>query len=86
MPGLINSTTGLAFGTGLIWLRGGLGGPGEDVLAGFAILDRSETDILDRNGDPVLARVDTPTHSLTVFDRSGADVLDRAAADIQTRV
>ncbi len=85
MPGLIDSPTGLAFGTGLIWLRGGLGGPGEDVLVGFAILDRSETDILDRSGDPILARVDTPAYSLTIYDRSGADVLDRAAADLQTR-
>ena len=28
MPGLIDSDTGLTFGTGLIWLEGGLGGPG----------------------------------------------------------
>jgi hypothetical protein len=28
MPGLIDSDTGLVFGDGLIWLEGGLGGPG----------------------------------------------------------
>ncbi len=86
MPGLVNSTTGLTFGTGLIWLPGGLGGPGEEIFAGgVPIFARDETELFDRNGDPILARVDTPTHSLTIFDRSGADVLDRAAADLQTR-
>lgn len=29
MPGLIDSTQGLEYGTGLVWLDGGLGGPGE---------------------------------------------------------
>lgn len=28
MPGLIDSSTGLSFGEGLVWLDGGLGGPG----------------------------------------------------------
>ncbi len=28
MPGLIDSTDGLRFGTGLNWLEGGLGDPG----------------------------------------------------------
>lgn len=27
MPGLIDSDTGLIFGTGLNWLEGGIGGP-----------------------------------------------------------
>ena len=30
MPGLIDSNTGLEYGTGLNWLEGGLGEPGLD--------------------------------------------------------
>jgi hypothetical protein len=29
VPGLIDSTQGLEYGSGLNWLEGGLGGPGE---------------------------------------------------------
>ncbi len=89
MPGLIDTSTGLAgsVGKGLIWLPGGLGGPGEDVSSGgVAIFTRDETELLDRFGVAILARVETLPHSLTIYDRSGADVLDRALADIQTRV
>ena len=32
MPGLIDTDTGLRFGDGLIWLTGGLGGDGLDVV------------------------------------------------------
>lgn len=41
MPGLIDSDTGLAFGGSLIWLDGGLGGPG---------LDDPDSDVMETEG------------------------------------
>ena len=89
MPGLIDTNVGLAgsVGMGLIWLPGGLGGPGETNVDGDGvdIFTRDETELLDRFDDPILARVETFAQSLTIYDRAGADVLDRTDADLQIR-
>ncbi len=90
MPGLIDTSTGLAgsVGMGLMFLPGGLGGPGAAVVdgEGVDIFTRDETELLDRFDDTIQARVETVTLSQTIYDRAGADVLDRDAADLQTRV
>ena len=51
MPGLIDSDTGLAFGTGLIWLDGGLGGPGFDNPPSDTMETEGGVEMITEGGD-----------------------------------
>jgi hypothetical protein len=55
MPGLIDATTGLEYGTGLNWLDGGLGTPG---LTNPVILP--ETLMATEDGDAMITEGDDP--------------------------
>lgn len=51
MPGLIDSNTGLMFGEGLVWLDGGLGGPGFDAPPSTAMITETGIDMATETGD-----------------------------------
>lgn len=53
MPGLIDTTTGLEYGAGLNWLKGGLGEPGLDNPQPLP-----ETTMIAEGGDAMIGETD----------------------------
>lgn len=51
MPGLIDGDTGLTFGTGLVWLEGGLGGPTFDRPDSDTMETEAAIDMLTETGE-----------------------------------
>ena len=83
MSGLIESDQGLAYGTGLIWLYGGLGGEGLVDPPLPDLFDRFSAQVYDRFGGTIQARGQPLPED--VHDRTNAVIDDRFGADIQTR-
>lgn len=85
MPGLIDNDQGLVYGTGLIWLTGGLGGDGTSgpvVLPD--LMDRFSALIHDRAGQIIQARGQAIPED--IYDSLGAVIEDRFGSPIQTSV
>ncbi len=58
MPGLIDDDTGLMYGIGLVWLRGGLGEPGLDnpvVLPETIMITEAGDTMITEAGDTMVA-------------------------------